>query len=129
MDEAARILVVDDEPTARLVLRHNLEGRGYQVTEARDGLEAMRIASTDPPDCILLDYLMPRLDGIRTLRLMRDHTGLRRTPVVVLTGFSGGERREAFDRLEAAAVLIKPFSFEALHATLEQALAWRLSRN
>jgi CheY-like chemotaxis protein len=129
MDKAARVLVVDDDPTARLVLRHNLEGRGYEVTEAQDGLQAVRVASTDPPDCILLDYLMPRLDGSGALRLLRDHGALRRTPVVVLTGFPGRERRDAFASLGAAAVLIKPFSFEALHATLEEVLVWRLSRN
>ncbi len=129
MRTGSQVLVVDDEPTARLVLRHSLEGRGYGVAEAQDGIEAMRVASANPPDCILLDYLMPRLDGIGTLRLIRDHADLRRTPVVVLTGFSGAGHGRAFAELGAAAVLVKPFSFEALYATLDQALAWRLARN
>jgi CheY-like chemotaxis protein len=117
----AQILIVDDELTTRLVLRHTLEGRGYAVTEAEDGVQAMRLASARRPDCILLDYMMPRLDGIGTLRLIREHRGLRWTPVVVLTAYSDEERREQFARL-GASVLMKPFPFEALYAALDRVL-------
>lgn len=112
MRPATQIVLVHDEPTARLVLRHSLEGRGIDVTEALDGIQAMRVASTNAPDCILLDSLMPRLDGIGPRRLIREPTELRRTPVVVLTGFSRVERGQVFADLGATAGLMKPFSFE-----------------
>ena len=126
-DTAARILIVDDEPTTRLVLRHKLQGRGYEVSEAQDGMQAMRLASTNRPDCILLDYMMPRLDGISTLQLIRDNADLRWTPVVVLTAYSDAEKLEKFASL-GAAVLMKPFPFEALYDALDQALLWRRQR-
>ena len=126
-DTAARILIVDDEPTTRLVLRHKLQGRGYEVSEAQDGMQAMRLASSNRPDCILLDYMMPRLDGISTLQLIRDNADLRWTPVVVLTAYSDAEKRDKFASL-GASVLMKPFAFEALYEALDHALLWRRPR-
>ena len=60
---AGRILIVDDEAKNRLLLRDSLEARGYQIIEAENGEQALQQVANDPPDVILLDVMMPRLDG------------------------------------------------------------------
>src|SRR5271157_6214399 len=83
MDAPKRILIVDDEPNVRLVFRTALEATGYLVTEAADGDAALAQLRKLPTDLILLDLKMPVVDGMETLRLLRDAGD--ETPVVVVT--------------------------------------------
>jgi two-component system response regulator MprA len=115
-----RILVVDDEPAVREVLERILHLEGFEVAMAHDGREAVRSQATAPADAVLLDVLMPELDGLEVCRRMRD-TG-DRTPVLMLTA-----RDEVGDRvagLEAGAddYLPKPFALEELLARLRALL-------
>jgi two-component system response regulator MprA len=115
-----RILVVDDEPAVREALERILRLDGFEVAVACDGREAVRSQSAAPADAVLLDVLMPGLDGLEVCRRMRD-TG-DRTPVLMLTA-----RDEVGDRvagLEAGAddYLSKPFSLEELLARLRALL-------
>jgi two-component system, OmpR family, response regulator MprA len=115
-----RILVVDDEPAVREVLERILQLEGFEVSMAHDGREAVRSQATAPADAVLLDVLMPELDGLEVCRRMRD-TG-DRTPVLMLTA-----RDEVGDRvagLEAGAddYLSKPFALEELLARLRALL-------
>jgi two-component system, OmpR family, response regulator MprA len=115
-----RILVVDDEPAVREALERILRLEGFDVEMARDGREAVRSQASAPADAILLDVLMPELDGLEACRRMRD-TG-DRTPVLMLTA-----RDEVGDRvagLEAGAddYLPKPFALEELLARLRALL-------
>ena len=115
-----RILVVDDEPAVREVLERILQLEGFEVAMAHDGREAVRSQATAPADAVLLDVLMPELDGLEVCRRMRD-TG-DRTPVLMLTA-----RDEVGDRvagLEAGAddYLPKPFALEELLARLRALL-------
>jgi two-component system response regulator MprA len=115
-----RILVVDDEPAVREALERILRHDGFEVAVACDGREAVRSQAAAPADAILLDVLMPGLDGLEVCRRMRD-TG-DRTPVLMLTA-----RDEVGDRvagLEAGAddYLSKPFSLEELLARLRALL-------
>jgi diguanylate cyclase (GGDEF)-like protein/PAS domain S-box-containing protein len=79
------ILVVDDEPVTRLRLKHILSGVGYQVLEASDGRQALRVMASTPIDLVLMDICMPVLDGFRTLRLCRQMYSLAELPVVMMT--------------------------------------------
>src|SRR5919197_1806979 len=102
-----RILVVDDEPAVREALERILRLDGFEVAVASDGREAVRSQATTPADAVLLDVLMPGLDGLEVCRRMRDIGD--RTPVLMLTA-----RDEVGDRvagLEAGAddYLPKPF--------------------
>ena len=107
----ARILIVDDEVNIRTFLSQALEDEGYAVTVASDGYEAMREARESPPDLILLDLMMPLLDGRTFLDIYR-HTPGPKAPIVVITADrSKGEDME--DNL-AAAVVHKPFSIDRL---------------
>jgi two-component system response regulator MprA len=118
-----RILVVDDEPAVREALERILHLEGFDVEMACDGREAVRSQAAAPADAILLDVLMPELDGLEACRRMRD-TG-DRTPVLMLTA-----RDEVGDRvagLEAGAddYLPKPFALEELLARLRALLRRR----
>jgi two-component system, OmpR family, response regulator MprA len=115
-----RILVVDDEPAVREALERILRHDGFEVAMACDGREAVRTQAAAPADAVLLDVLMPGLDGLEVCRRMRD-TG-DRTPVLMLTA-----RDEVGDRvagLEAGAddYLSKPFALEELLARLRALL-------
>jgi two-component system response regulator MprA len=115
-----RILVVDDEPAVRDALERILHLEGFEVQTARDGREAVRSQAAAPADAVLLDVLMPELDGLEVCRRLRD-TG-DRTPVLMLTA-----RDEVGDRvagLEAGAddYLPKPFALEELLARLRALL-------
>jgi two-component system, OmpR family, response regulator MprA len=115
-----RILVVDDEPAVRDALQRVLRLEGFDVALARDGREAVRSQATAPADAVLLDVLMPHLDGLEVCRRMRD-TG-DRTPVLMLTA-----RDQVGDRvagLEAGAddYLSKPFALEELLARVRALL-------
>jgi two-component system, OmpR family, response regulator MprA len=115
-----RILVVDDEPAVREALERILRLEGFDVEMACDGREAVRSQAAAPADAVLLDVLMPQLDGLEVCRRMRG-TG-DRTPVLMLTA-----RDEVGDRvagLEAGAddYLPKPFALEELLARLRALL-------
>jgi two-component system response regulator MprA len=115
-----RLLVVDDDPSVREALALVLDLNGFEVTTAVDGREAIRTLSLDSPDAVILDLLMPGLDGLEVCRRMRA-TG-DRTPVLMLT--ARAEVSERVAGLEAGAddYLAKPFVREELIARLRALL-------
>src|SRR4029453_649697 len=115
-----RILVVDDEPAVREALERILRLEGFEVQMARDGREAVRTQAIAPADAVLLDVLMPELDGLEVCRRMRD-TG-DRTPVLMLTARAGAGDRVAGLGGGADDALPKPFALEELLARLRALL-------
>ncbi|MBY6261347.1 response regulator [Azospirillum sp. 412522] len=91
------VLVVDDDPAIRLVLRRLLENVGVEVSEAEDGDEAMRLFRASRPDLVICDVVMPYADGLQTIRRMR-----RLAPAAKIIAISGGGRSKAMDLLTAA---------------------------
>jgi excisionase family DNA binding protein len=83
---AATVLVVDDDPRLRELIRVNLEYDGMTVIEAGTAEEGLRAIEADPPDLVLLDVMMPGLDGWEMLRRMRERHGLDALPVVMFSG-------------------------------------------
>jgi DNA-binding response OmpR family regulator len=81
----ARILAVDDVPANLEILFHTLERAGYNVHVAADGMEALHVAATTPPDLILLDVMMPGIDGYETCRRLRQQSALDDVPILFLT--------------------------------------------
>jgi len=115
-----RILVADDEPAVRDSLRRALRLEGYEVELAADGEEAMEAVGRRVPDAVVLDVLMPRLDGIaacRRLRALGD-----RTPVLMLTARDAVSDRVAGLDAGADDYLVKPFALEELLARLRALL-------
>src|SRR3954470_20831537 len=124
-----RVLVVDDEPSVREVLERILKVEGFDVATAADGREAVRSQAAGPADAVLLDVLMPGLDGLEVCRRMRDIGD--RTPVLMLTARDGvGDRVAGLDA-GADDYLPKPFALEELLARLNALLrrsAWTAER-
>jgi DNA-binding response OmpR family regulator len=117
--DAKRILVVDDEPRMIGFIRMNLELEGYQVLEAHTGLEALEIIRTQLPDLVLLDVMMPELDGFETLRMLREFSNI---PVVILT--AKGEEDDKVYGLEMGAddYVTKPFGSRELSSRVRAVL-------
>jgi two-component system, OmpR family, response regulator MprA len=115
-----RILVVDDEPAVRDSLERALRLDGYEVDLAADGREGLERVRTSPPDAIVLDLLMPEMDGLEACRKLRERGD--RTPVLMLTARDGVSDRVAGLDAGADDYLVKPFALEELQARLRALL-------
>ena len=115
----ANILVVDDEPQIRRVLRSTLSGRGYEITEAKTGEEALERLRKERPDLILLDVNMPGMGGIEACREIRRGSD---APIIMLTVRNA--ERDKVAALDAGAddYIVKPFSIDELLARIRAAL-------
>ena len=114
------VLIVDDEISILEIARRYLEHAGFIVFEARDGLSGLNLARTQQPDVIVLDVMLPKLDGWRVLEELRSNTDLeRRIPVLMLT--ARGEESDRLRGLESGAddYLLKPFSPRELVARIK----------
>jgi len=108
------VLVVDDDPQVREVVRVNLEMEGYAVAEAGDAEEGLKAVEADAPDLILLDVMMPQVDGWEMLRRVQERHGIGSIPVVMFSGqLEGTAQHEAAER-GAQGFVGKPFDLRAL---------------
>jgi CheY-like chemotaxis protein len=119
----ARVLICDDDPLILDLLGHRLSARGYRVTTARDGQEGLAQVAEQRPDAIVLDAMMPRIDGFEVLRTLREAEETRRIPVIFLT--ARRQERDVLDALELGAddFLTKPFIPEELLSRLARLVA------
>ena len=119
---AVRILIADDDPDIRDVLKLTLAEENYEVTEAGDGEEALKIINAKPLDLVLLDYKMPKLDGRQVCRLVKRDLLLRHFPVIMVTG--KGEVSDRIDGIDAGAddYIVKPFEPKELLARIRMIL-------
>jgi CheY-like chemotaxis protein len=120
-----RVLVVDDDDAIREVTRTSLElVAGWRVDTASSGHEALRLSSADPPDAILLDVMMPAMDGPTTFARLRDDPRTRGVPVVLLTAKVQPVERRRWEQLGVTGILTKPFDPLALPGALADLLGW-----
>jgi CheY-like chemotaxis protein len=108
------VLIADDEPHVRAVLRRLLEGEGYTCAEAEDGPQAVSLAQAAPPSCLLLDLRMPGLDGFAVARQLRADPGTRGIHIHCLTGLATDEARAEAGRAGCEQFLTKPVDFDRL---------------
>lgn len=120
MNAQPRILVVDDEPNLRLMFRSALESAGHAVAEAADGRQALRMIEASPADLVLLDLQMPEMDGMATLRRLREAG--QNVPVVIVTAHGSIPDVVAAMRLGAIDFLGKPVTPPALRRAVAEVL-------
>jgi two-component system response regulator VicR len=116
---SARILIVDDEPAIVDMLSYNLQRANYQVIIARDGEEALTKALQEQPDLIILDLMLPRLDGLEVCRALRRK---RDVPIIMLTARDAEVDRVVGLELGADDYVVKPFSVRELTARVKTVL-------
>jgi DNA-binding response OmpR family regulator len=119
---ASAILVVDDDPFNRDILVQRLGALGYRATEARNGREAIEAVADDPPDLILLDVMMPLMDGFEACRLLKNSEDTRLIPIVIMTALHAVEDRIKGIEAGADDFLTKPADDRELQARIRTAL-------
>ncbi len=119
MAKRARVLVVDDDPRYVQLVRVNMEASGYLVLTAGDGASALRLAETETPDLVILDVMLPEMDGSEVCRRIREFS---QVPIIMLT--ARGEQSQKVEGLRAGAddYVTKPFGVEELLARVEAVL-------
>jgi CheY-like chemotaxis protein len=124
-ERAGRVLIVDDDPDIREVIRMVLRQEGFDTTEARNGLQALRIlrSSEERADVVLLDLMMPTMDGFHLRMLLREDPLLHQIPIIVMTAHAG-----VLGALQGVTVpqpvLRKPLNFVALVKTVSETVAF-----
>ena len=117
-----KVLVVDDEFLLRTMLKDALEEAGYTVVLAENGQAALARAKAESPDCILLDIMMPGLDGYETCAALKADPALAAIPVILVSATTDLRVIDRAERVGATAVLPKPVPIEQLAQTLILAL-------
>lgn len=115
-----RILVAEDRPCSRELIRTVLESAGYEVIEAADGREALARAADGPIDVVILDLQMPKIDGFGVLASLKKDPKFTDTPILALTASAMlGDRERA---LEAgfSSYIVKPFDLQSLRSEIER---------
>ena len=119
MTHAPKILVADDEAPVRDFISRNLRARGYTVFEASNGVEALSLWETEAPQLLVLDVMMPRMDGLEVCRHIREESTV---PIIVLTALDAETDKVAALDLGADDYLTKPFGVEEMLARVRAAL-------
>ena len=114
MSEQAKILVVDDEAELVGSLKESLGMHGYHVLTALNGMEAVELARTEVPNLILLDLMLPALDGYRVLKLLKSDERYREIPILVITARADAQDWALAMECGADACLTKPINLEML---------------
>ena len=117
MTRRADILIVEDDEYLRLTLRHTLRLAGFDTREARSGMEALAMLDRGRPDAVVLDIILPGIDGLAVYDEIRAHSGTRDLPVIIITGSS-----LPLEQLSAACVLRKPFAPDDLVRAVAECL-------
>ena len=115
---AIKILIVDDDPDIRDILKLTLSEENYEILEAKDGEEALKMINSKPLDLVLLDYKIPKMDGRQVCRLIKKDLLLRHLPIIMVTG--KGDISDKVDGIDAGAddYVVKPFEPKELLARI-----------
>ncbi|MCX6993038.1 MAG: response regulator [Kiritimatiellaeota bacterium] len=125
MSDKKRILVVDDDKISRIMLRKQLETNGYEVDEAEDGTVGLEKARNTTPDLIILDVMMPKIDGYKVARLLKFDQKHMNIPIVLLTARFQQADRETGMEVGGDAYLAKPFAPEEMLTIVGRLLSER----
>ena len=122
MVENKKILLVDDEPDIRLTVSKRLMNKGYRVTEAENGKIALDIIEKQVPDLVILDVMMPELNGYQVCRKLRERPETKELPVLMLTAKDQTTDRFWAEEVGVTEYITKPFEDEELLAAVQRLL-------
>ncbi len=117
------ILVVEDEPKSLKLIRDLLQVSGYKTIEATDGEQGVKLAKSKKPDLILMDIMMPKMDGYTACRAIRADKATKAIPVVMLTALDYELNKELGKDMGADGYITKPFSHQELLAVINRFLS------
>jgi CheY-like chemotaxis protein len=115
-----KVLVIDDDEELRFLYRRVLEWGGHEVILGEDGLRGLAVAQRQRPDAIILDLMMPIMDGYDVLDLLTNDERTRHIPVIVLSAVSLTDARARCERSGAALFISKPFEPDALMGAIDE---------
>ncbi|MFA6613091.1 MAG: response regulator [Dehalococcoidales bacterium] len=121
-DRKAKILVADDDEMSRRLLEAVLTPKGYEVILAKDGIEAMNIALTQAPDLIILDIMMPGMDGYLTLNKIKEDDSTANIPVLMITAVGYDYNIKLANQLGASGYITKPIDLAEVRSTVASLL-------
>lgn len=117
-----KILIVDDEPLIRMMTESRLEASGYEVLQATSGMEAMKLLAETKPDLVLLDIVMPAMDGEEFCMKLKSNPDTTKIPVLILTASTRKDLHLKCLKAGAKAVILKPYDSNELLALIRKAL-------
>lgn len=117
---AKRILIVDDEPNIVSLLATRLKANGYEVLSALDGLEGLAKAKTEKPDLIILDLMLPKMDGYKVCGLLKKDTRYAKIPILMFTAKAQEEDQRLGEEVGADAYFTKPFVPKTLLSRIQE---------
>ena len=120
--QAVKVLVVDDDPHMRLLLKRFLELKGYVIQEAEDGAKCLEVVNQDKPNLILLDNNMPNMNGKEALAHLKGSLKTKGIPVIMLTAQTEVSFVNSAHQGGAVDYVVKPFDYNVLLEKMEQAL-------
>ena len=115
-----RILVVEDEAELVKAMQVRLGASGYDVLVAYDGREGLDVASKEKPDLIVLDLLLPKMDGYKVCGLLKKDARYAKIPIVILTAKAQEEDRKLSEELGAEAYITKPFDYQMILSKIKE---------
>ena len=114
-----RILVVDDDPLIRRIVAQSLDRNNYELLEAESGPSGLKVALTDRPDLIILDVMMPGMDGFEVVHRLRRHPLTQNIPIIILTALGEMSQKVQGMQLGADDYVTKPFDPRELRARVQ----------
>jgi len=118
-----KILVVDDSSLVREMNKAQLEEAGYEVLLAQDGQEGLALAREASPDAILLDLMLPKLDGYKVCRILKFDKDFEHIPVIIFSAKESDSDKKLAEQSGADAYMVKPFNLELFTQTIQRLTA------
>lgn len=123
MTKKKKVLLTDDEPNIVRVVSARLKAHGYEVAEAYDGEEALAKIDTEKPDILLLDIMLPKMDGFEVCSRIRSSEAYRNIPIILFSAKTQEEDKKKGREVKADAYISKPFDPQRLIETIEHLLS------
>lgn len=118
-----KILVVEDDINLSELIKMRLEENGFEVITAYDGVDAISQVRKNTPDLIVLDLMLPKLDGYQVCMILKNYESFSKIPIIIISARSSNEAKEIALRTGADAFILKPFDGQKLVATIKNLLS------